>query len=66
MLHQPEFALPASAASSIAAIVALVTGAIAIRDYVQKDTTTAKKYGISSGTFAGVWIISYLLYRLFK
>ena len=67
VLRQPEFAVIASGVMSVTSIITIVLASFAIKYYfVEKDTSTGKKYTISASTFGGVTIIALLLYKLFK
>ena len=70
VLHQPEFALIASSVSIVTLIVTFFTGWEAVNYYqgvtVTKDQSKAKKYGISSATFAGVTFVAWLAIKLLK
>ncbi len=65
MLHIQAVAFPSSLIASLALLLAIGLGIGSTVEYIQKkDKATGKKYLISSGTFALVWFIAYVVYRI--
>lgn len=66
MLHIVVVSLPAKLVMVVAILLTLGLGTGAIVKYTQKDATTGKKLAISSGSFALVSLVAYIVYKIAK